>query len=59
LEYCTALFREESVTDFINYFKTIVSFVIREPGKTLAEIVVVPEEEMKELEFQLRDDLEN
>lgn len=59
LEYCTKLFREESVTDFIKYFKTIVSSVTHEPGKNLSEIVVVPEEEMKELEFQLLDDLEN
>jgi hypothetical protein len=59
LEYCTKIFKEESVKDFIKYFKTIASSVIDDPEKKLSEIQVAPEEEIKELESQLSDDLEN
>jgi amino acid adenylation domain-containing protein len=44
-EYCTKLFRPETVLRFIEYFKKIVSAVIEAPGKSIGDIEIITEEE--------------
>jgi tyrocidine synthetase-3 len=49
IEYCTKLFKEETVKRFTNYFKTIVSFVTSNPERKIREIEIISEEEKKQV----------
>jgi len=48
-EYCTKLFKKETMERFIAYFKKIVSVAIKEPGIRLSEIEIISEEEKKQI----------
>ncbi|MGD2088537.1 MAG: condensation domain-containing protein [Candidatus Aminicenantes bacterium] len=48
-EYCTKLFKKETIEKFILYFKEIVSFVIKNPEARIWEIEMVGEAEEKRL----------
>jgi amino acid adenylation domain-containing protein len=48
-EYCTRLFREETIRRFIDYFKTILSAVPGNPGQRIQEIEIIPGEEKRRL----------
>jgi tyrocidine synthetase-3 len=48
-EYCTRLFREETIQRFINYFNKVVSSVLKHPAKKLSQVEVIPEEEKNRL----------
>ncbi|MDQ1355550.1 MAG: hypothetical protein QG657_5860, partial [Acidobacteriota bacterium] len=54
-EYCTRLFKEETILRFINYFKAIVSSVLSGPAKKIAEIEILPEEERRKLLIDFND----
>jgi amino acid adenylation domain-containing protein len=45
LEYCTGLFKEETIAGFIDYFKRIVRTVTREPGRQISGIEIISEKE--------------
>ncbi|UCH95165.1 MAG: SDR family NAD(P)-dependent oxidoreductase, partial [Candidatus Aminicenantes bacterium] len=49
VEYCTKLFKEESVRRFINYFKEIVSLVLKNPQIKLSGIEIIPQEEKNQI----------
>ncbi|MCP5048415.1 MAG: amino acid adenylation domain-containing protein, partial [bacterium] len=50
LEYCTALFREDTLLRFTRYFKKIVSDVLRNPNQVkISEIQIISEEEKKQI----------
>jgi len=49
VEYSTRLFREETIRNFMNYFKTILSVVSNNPGKKIGEIEILPAEEIREM----------
>ncbi|MCP5046002.1 MAG: amino acid adenylation domain-containing protein, partial [bacterium] len=50
LEYCTDLFREETLLRFIGYFKKIVSDVLRNPRQVrISEIQIISQEEKKQI----------
>jgi acyl transferase domain-containing protein len=49
LEYCTNLFKKETVRKFIQYFKNILSAVIHDPGEKISGIPMMGEEEKKQL----------
>ncbi|MCP4146840.1 MAG: amino acid adenylation domain-containing protein, partial [bacterium] len=51
IEYSSELFKEETITRIINYFKTLAAAVIAGREKTLSEIAILPEEEKKKLLF--------
>ena len=44
-EYCTKLFRQETIRRFIGYFTKIISNVIQSPGLRISEIEIIGEEE--------------
>ncbi|HLP58339.1 MAG TPA: condensation domain-containing protein, partial [Candidatus Deferrimicrobium sp.] len=48
-QYCTKLFKKETVERFIIYFKKIVSMLLEDPGIRLSEIEIVTEEEKKRI----------
>jgi amino acid adenylation domain-containing protein len=54
-EYCTKLFKKETVERISGYFKKIVSIAVKEPGIRLSEIEVIPGEEKKRLLFDFND----
>ena len=48
-EYCTKLFRKETLIRFIQYFKEIISFIVKDRGKKIWEIEIIPLEEKTRL----------
>ena len=48
-EYCTRLFRKETLIGFIRYFKKIISIVGKEPGMKIGQIDIIPVEEKKQI----------
>lgn len=54
-EYCTALFREETIQRFIGYFKMIAAGIIRDPYQRIAHIEWLTEEEKQRVLFQFND----
>ena len=48
-EYSTKLFKKETIQRFIDYFKKIVSAVIRDPGKRISGIEIISKEEKKQI----------
>jgi hypothetical protein len=59
VEYCTRLFKEETIEWFIRDFKYIVSSVLDNPDKKLSEIEIISEEEKNQILYQFNDELEN
>ncbi|MCX6580880.1 MAG: amino acid adenylation domain-containing protein [Candidatus Aminicenantes bacterium] len=57
IEYCTKLFKPETIERFSNYFKKTVSHIIAAPGARIAEIDIVPGEEKHRLlyDFNCRE----
>jgi non-ribosomal peptide synthetase component F len=53
-QYCSRLFREESIVTFTGYFKEIVSDVLENPGKRIKDINVLPEEEMNNIYAEIQ-----
>ena len=54
-EYCTKLFKEETIQNFIKYFKTLLAVVLEEPGKELGDIDIIPAEEFQKIKDQLQE----
>ncbi|MCX6581868.1 MAG: amino acid adenylation domain-containing protein, partial [Candidatus Aminicenantes bacterium] len=54
-EYCTRLFKEETIQRMIEYFKRIVSAVIGIQGKKLSEIEIISAEEKNLLLYEFND----
>ncbi|NIM16730.1 MAG: amino acid adenylation domain-containing protein, partial [Candidatus Aminicenantes bacterium] len=48
-EYCTKLFKKETIERFTRYFKIILSLVLKNPGSKIAEISILPEEDRKQI----------
>ncbi len=55
IDYCTGLFKEETVERFAGYFKEVVSSVLAEPGRKLAEVEILPRAEKKKLLIEFND----
>jgi amino acid adenylation domain-containing protein len=58
LNYCTKLFKEETVKLFITYFKKILSFLIESPlnpGKKISEIEIIPEKEKRKILYDFNN----
>jgi len=54
-EYCTKLFKEETLNRFIGYIKAVVLSVIEEPGKKISEIEILSEKERKQVLYDFND----
>ncbi len=55
LEYCTKLFKEQTIRDFIRYFKKLVSTVIQDPGQTISQIEIISAEEKSQVLYEFND----
>ncbi|HLP57996.1 MAG TPA: amino acid adenylation domain-containing protein, partial [Candidatus Deferrimicrobium sp.] len=49
IEYCTALFKEETIKRFIRYFKKLLLSVLGKPGRKIVEIEIIPGEERRRI----------
>jgi len=54
-EYCTRLFKIETIRKFINYFKAVVSKILQKPEIPLQEIEIISETEKDEILFRFND----
>ena len=54
-EYCTRLFRDTTIQRFIDYFKQVVSSVIKDPGIKLADIEIIPKDEKQKILYDFND----
>ncbi|UCH95483.1 MAG: amino acid adenylation domain-containing protein [Candidatus Aminicenantes bacterium] len=48
-EYCSKLFKKETILRFIQYLKNIVSSVIENPQKKISRLEILPAEEKKQI----------
>ncbi|MCP5107304.1 MAG: amino acid adenylation domain-containing protein [bacterium] len=55
VEYCTKLFKRESIERFVNYFKVILDSVLNDSGRPLSGMDIVSEEEKNRLLYQFND----
>ncbi|MDQ1353207.1 MAG: hypothetical protein QG657_3513, partial [Acidobacteriota bacterium] len=54
-EYCTKLFKHETMGRFIIYYKNIVSIITQDKGKRLSDLEMLPGEERKRLLYEFND----
>jgi len=54
-EYCTKLFKEESIAQFTSFFKKIISAVLEDPGQKLCQLQILSQEERHRLLFDLNE----
>lgn len=54
-EYCTRLFREETIMRFIQYFRRVISAVIENPETKISEIDVLTREEKDVILYRFND----
>ncbi|MCU0286117.1 MAG: amino acid adenylation domain-containing protein, partial [Acidobacteria bacterium] len=50
-QYCTDLFKKETIERFIQYFKNIVTVIVNDPDIILSEIEITTDEEKKQILF--------
>ncbi|MCP5104082.1 MAG: amino acid adenylation domain-containing protein, partial [bacterium] len=55
LQYCTKLFKQETIQRFAGYFKKILSLVLEEPGKKIADIEIISPEEKNKILYEFND----
>ncbi|MCP5107509.1 MAG: amino acid adenylation domain-containing protein, partial [bacterium] len=55
LEYCTALFKEETIQRFIGYFQQIVSAVVGNPAGKISGIEIVSAREREKILYEFND----
>ncbi|MFC2145978.1 amino acid adenylation domain-containing protein [Acidobacteriota bacterium] len=53
--YCNRLFKEDTLKQFIGYFKNIVSSTTRDPNQVIGEIEIIEEEEKKRILYNFND----
>ena len=49
IEYCTRLFKQETISRFIKIFVRIMTLVLEDPGQKIADIEIVTEEEKRQI----------
>jgi len=55
LEYCTRLFKEDTVERFIGYFKNIVTSIVENPRRRISDVEMLTEEEKRRLLVEFND----
>ena len=55
LEYCTKLFKKETIENFIEHFKNILKVVVSNPKIKLSEIRTISEKEEKQILFEFNN----
>ncbi|MDQ1352342.1 MAG: hypothetical protein QG657_2648, partial [Acidobacteriota bacterium] len=56
-EYCTRLFKQETIERFFEFFKKIIKIVSADPGIAIAKIEIIPEEEKRRVLFEFNNTL--
>ncbi|MCP4146778.1 MAG: non-ribosomal peptide synthetase, partial [bacterium] len=54
-QYCTKLFKEETIRRFITYFKGILKVVCGSTNQKIAEIEIITEEEKRQILYEFND----
>jgi amino acid adenylation domain-containing protein/non-ribosomal peptide synthase protein (TIGR01720 family) len=54
-EYCTKLFKQETIERFISYFKKIVTSILIAPGVKISDVEIISEEEKEKILFNFND----
>ncbi|HLP46095.1 MAG TPA: amino acid adenylation domain-containing protein [Candidatus Kapabacteria bacterium] len=49
IDYCTKLFKKETINRFSAYFKTLISSIIEDPGRNISMMGIIPAEEKKQI----------
>jgi tyrocidine synthetase-3 len=55
IEYCTKLFKRETIDRFFAYFKKIVTTITNEPGIPISRIEIISGEERKQVLYDFND----
>ncbi|MCP4156907.1 MAG: non-ribosomal peptide synthetase, partial [bacterium] len=55
IEYCTHLFKEETIARFIAYFRKMTTSIIENTGRKISEIEVLPESEKQQLVLEFNN----
>jgi amino acid adenylation domain-containing protein/non-ribosomal peptide synthase protein (TIGR01720 family) len=55
LEYCTKLFKRETIERWAVYYRNILKAIITEPNKPLSDIDILPEHEKRQVIFGFND----
>ena len=55
LEYCTKLFKEETINRFITYFKNVVNSIIENKERRIFDFEIITEEEKKQILVDFND----
>ncbi|UCH98461.1 MAG: amino acid adenylation domain-containing protein, partial [Candidatus Aminicenantes bacterium] len=55
MEYCTKLFKQETIRAFIKYFKIILTAALNRPGQKLSGMELITEEEKNRLLYGFND----
>jgi amino acid adenylation domain-containing protein len=56
-EYCTRLFKEETIRRFIGIFEKVLKAVIEEPGKKIHRLEIMSEREKRQVLYDFNDTL--
>jgi len=59
LAYNRALFKQETVEKFAEYFKKIVTLVLENPDRKLSQIELISGARQRQVQFQFNEDLED
>jgi len=54
-EYCTRLFKKETIEKFITFFKTIISTILKNPAKKICEIGIISMEEKEKVLYHFNN----
>jgi amino acid adenylation domain-containing protein/FkbM family methyltransferase len=54
-EYCTKLFKKETIHRFTKYFKKIVSSILDDPEQKISNMEILPEEEKHRILYEFND----
>ncbi|MDQ1352812.1 MAG: hypothetical protein QG657_3118, partial [Acidobacteriota bacterium] len=54
-EYCTKLFKQETVERFIVYFENIIRSIAKNKNQRICDLEILPEEEKKRILFEFND----
>jgi len=55
VEYCSKLFKEETISRFITFFKNLVAAVITHPEQKISGLSILPDEERQRLLYEFND----
>lgn len=58
LEYCTKLFKRETIERFIEYFKRVIGLIIKGANRQISEIDIIREDEKNQILYRFNDNWE-